>query len=147
MFLADWAMRKKWKNILVRVVYNENTIESLTFRVTYNGGEGRCNVVINNNPNLPWDEVIICHCNWILMTGRPCIHAAFCLRFPHLDNILPRNKFFEHFGTDRKWYYNRNYHVDRMLEQFTQSIIFPEYEILIPEQLYPWQFMPAAGMK
>jgi hypothetical protein len=81
------------------------------------------------------------------MTGRPCIHASFCLRFPHLDNKLPRDKFFEDFGTDRKWYYNRNYHVDRMIQQYTPTFHFPEYDRLTAEQLYPWQFMPAAGLK
>ena len=143
-------MRKKWENIVVSVQYSEdfvNTIESVTFRVTYNGGEGRANVTISNNHDLPWNEVISCKCNWVLMTGRPCIHASFCLRFPHLDNKLPRDKFFEDFGTDRRWYYNRNYHVDRMIQQYTATFHFPEYESLTAEQLYPWQFMPAAGLK
>ena len=39
-FLADWAMRKKWENIVVSVQYSDdfvNTIESVTLlRVTYN---------------------------------------------------------------------------------------------------------------
>ena len=113
-------MRKKWENIVVSVQYSEdfvNTIESVTFRVTYNGGEGKANVTISNNHDLPWNEVISCKCNWVLMTGRPCIHASFCLRFPHLDNKLPRDKFFEDFGTVLQpklscWSYDPTIHCD-----------------------------------
>ena len=72
----------------------------------------------------------------------PCI---LLLKISSPGQLIATRQGIEDFGTDRRCYYNRNYHVDRMIQQFTATFHFPEYESLTAEQLYPWQFMPAAG--
>ncbi len=68
-------MRKKWEKIVVSVQYSDdfvNTIESVTIRVTYNGGEGKANVTISNIHDFPWNEVISSH-------DRQALHSCILL--------------------------------------------------------------------
>ena len=111
-FLADWAKRKQWENNVVLVKYYEDAIdkiEHVQFRVKFNKGEGSTNVIIHTNYELSWHNVIQCNCGWTLMSGRPCIHAAFCLRFPNLDNKLPKDKYFAQYSCEQLWDEGRNY--------------------------------------
>ena len=147
-YLADWAKRKQWENNVVLVKYYEDAIdkiEHVQFRVKFNKGEGSTNVIIHTNYELSWHNVIQCNCGWTLMSGRPCIHAAFCLRFPNLDNKLPKDKYFAQYSCDRKSFYHRAYHVDRMIAQYSVDIVIPELNFLTPETVFPPRFLSQAG--
>ena len=142
-------MRNRWENVMVNVHYytdRVNVIEYVQFRVTYNKGTSTKEVTIYTDHSLPWYQVCSCSCNWSLKEGRPCQHAAFCIRFPNLDNKLTREKFFSTFHTGRKLFYSKAHHVDRMIQQYSGTLSFPEWEELVPERVYPWEIPPRSGI-
>jgi hypothetical protein len=140
----------RWENCVVAVQYDYELVDEIKyvqFRVNVNKGAGCFNVRIyaDTSPNLPWYERILCSCNWTLSSGRPCAHASFCIRFPNLDNKLPKEKFFAHFSTHRKIFYSNAHSVNRMIHQYSSAVIFPEWDHLVPETIFPWEFLAQSG--
>ena len=120
-------------------------IEYVEFRVTYNNGVSTKDVTFYNDASLPHYKVIKCDCNWTLKEGRPCLHAAFCVTFPNLDNKLPKEKYFATFTNKRKSFYSKAHHVDRMIQQYSGMLHFPNWERLVPERVLPWEVPVQAG--
>ena len=142
-------MLKRWENRMVNVIYYShlnNFIEYVEFRVSYNKGESSKNVFFYTDTSLPHYKVIKCDCNWTLKEGRPCLHAAFCLKFPNLDNKLTKEKYFNTFCIERKFFYSKAHHVERMVQQYSNMLQFPDWERLVPERILPWEIPPQAGM-
>eukprot|EP01036_Dinobryon_divergens_P027358 gene27358-36122_t len=145
--LANWAMLKRWENRMVNVIYYShlnNVIEYVEFRVSYNKGESSKKVFFYTDTSLPHYKVIKCDCNWTLKEGRPCLHAAFCLKFPNLDNKLTKEKYFNTFCIERKFFYSKAHHVERMVQQYSNMLQFPDWERLVPERILPWEIPPQA---
>ena len=145
-YLGDEAFRKKWSNRIKHLNFDDVTgqVVSIIFRVSC-GKEGIREVTLLMDDTLIWHKVCQCDCNWTLQSGRPCMHASFCLKWPNLGGNLQYKDYFGDFSLERKRFYHKALHVDRMIQQYSCEVRMPQYSSLENTRVWLPTFLPQPG--